>query len=69
MMYLKKLKFEIKPSEKSVVVTVPTRRIDIDIKEDLVEEVGRIYGVNNIQGKLPVVPMKMRSVDKTMRKN
>ncbi|MEI3392321.1 MAG: phenylalanine--tRNA ligase subunit beta [Clostridia bacterium] len=64
----KKLKFEIKPSEKSVVVTVPTRRIDIDIKEDLVEEVGRIYGVNNIQGKLPVVPMKMGSVDKTMRK-
>ena len=50
---LKKLKFEIKPSEKSVVVTVPTRRI---------------YGVNNIQGKLPVVPMKMGSVDKTMRK-
>ena len=64
----KKLKFEIEPSEKSVVVTVPTRRIDIDIKEDLVEEAGRIYGVNNIQGKLPVVPMKMGSVDKTMRK-
>ena len=64
----RRLKFEIKPNEKSVVVTVPTRRIDIDIKEDLVEEVGRIYGVNNIQGKLPVVPMKMGSVDKTMRK-
>ena len=64
----RRLKFEIKPNEKSVAVTVPTRRIDIDIKEDLVEEVGRIYGVNNIQGKLPVVPMKMGSVDKTMRK-
>ena len=64
----RRLKFEIKPNEKSVIVTVPTRRIDIDIKEDLVEEVGRIYGVNNIEGKLPVVPMKMGYVDKTIRK-
>ena len=64
----KRLKFEIEPHEKSVLVTVPTRRIDISIKEDLVEEVGRIYGVNNIVGKLPVVPMKMGSVNKTIRK-
>ena len=64
----RKLKFKTTPHEKSVIVTVPTRRIDISIKEDLVEEVGRIYGVNNIQGKLPVVPMKMGTVNKTMRK-
>ena len=41
---------------------------EITIKEDLVEEVGRIYGVDNIQGKLPVVPMKMGHLDKTTRK-
>lgn len=64
----RKLKFETKPKEKSLVVTVPTRRTDIAIKEDLVEEVGRIYGVNNIEGKLPVVPMKMGTVNKTIRK-
>lgn len=64
----KKLKFETKPKEKSVIVTVPTRRIDISIKEDLVEEIGRIYGVDNIQGKLPVVPMKQGSVNKTIRR-
>ena len=64
----RKLKFKTNPKEKSVMVTVPTRRIDISIKEDLVEEVGRIYGVNNIPGKLPVVPMKMGTVNKTMRK-
>ena len=63
-----KLKFKTIAKEKSVIVTVPTRRIDLSIKEDLVEEVGRIYGVNNIQGKLPVVPMKMGTVNKTMRK-
>ena len=41
--------------------------MDISIKEDLIEEVGRIYGVDNIVGKLPVVPMKIGSVDKTER--
>lgn len=64
----RRLKFATIANEKSVTVIVPTRRIDIEIKEDLIEEVGRIYGVNNIQGKLPVVPMKMGYVDKTMRK-
>ena len=64
----RRLKFETIANEKSVTVIVPTRRIDIEIKEDLIEDVGRIYGVNNIQGKLPVVPMKMGYVDKTMRK-
>jgi len=63
-----KLKFKVEPKETNVKVIVPTRRIDISIKEDLVEEVGRIYGVDNIQGKLPVVPMKMGSVDKTVRR-
>ncbi len=64
----KKLSFEAQDKGISAIVTVPTRRIDISIKEDLVEEVGRIYGVDNIQGKLPVVPMKMGSLDKTTRK-
>ena len=63
-----KLKFKVEPKENTAIVIVPTRRIDISIKEDLVEEVGRIYGVDNIQGKLPVVPMKMGTVDKTIRK-
>ena len=64
----KKLKFEVIPNEKSCLVIVPTRRQDIAIKEDLVEEIGRIYGVDNIKGKLPVVPMKMGYVNKTIRK-
>ena len=64
----KKLKFKTEPQDKFVTVIVPTRRIDISIKEDLVEEIGRIYGVNKIQGKLPVVPMKRGFVNKTMRK-
>lgn len=50
-----------------ITVTVPTRRRDISIKEDLIEEVGRIYGVDNIKGKLPVTPIKLGYVDKTDR--
>ena len=50
-----------------VTVKVPTRRMDISIKEDLIEEVSRIYGVDNIQGKLPIVQMRKGSYDKTLR--
>ncbi len=31
-------------------ITIPTFRIDIAIKEDIAEEVARIYGYNNIEG-------------------
>ena len=39
-------------------VVVPTRRLDVNIKEDLIEEIGRIYGYDHVVGTLPVVPMK-----------
>ena len=64
----KRLKFDVKPEENKVNVIVPTRRVDISIKEDLVEEIGRIYGVDNIPGKLPIGAMKMGHNDKTIRR-
>ncbi len=63
----RKLGFTYDVKGERVYVTVPTRRLDISIKEDLIEEVGRIYGLDNIQGKLPTVPMKQGSLDKTDR--
>ena len=48
-------------------MSVPRRRGDISIKEDLIEEVGRIYGVDNIVGRLPEMPMKAGSFDKVTR--
>ncbi len=63
----RRLDFKYTENGDLITVTVPTRRLDISIKEDLIEEVGRIYGVDNIKGKLPVVPMKIGSVDKTQR--
>ena len=50
-----------------IIVSVPKRRGDISIQEDLIEEVGRIYGVDNIIGRLPKMPMKSGSFDKVTR--
>ena len=63
----RKLGFTYKVNGETIKVTVPTRRLDISIKEDLIEEVSRIYGVDNIEGKLPIVPMRKGSYDKTQR--
>ena len=63
----RRLGFDAKINGNKITVSVPRRRIDISIKEDLIEEVGRIYGVNNIQGKLPNILPKMGSYDKVGR--
>ncbi len=53
--------------ENGLVVTVPSRRRDIKIAEDLIEEVGRIYGMDKIIGKLPSLPTIRGTYDKTKR--
>lgn len=63
----KRLKFSGYAEDGDIKVSVPRRRLDISIKEDLIEEVGRIYGVDNIKGKLPILPMKKGSFDRTTR--
>ena len=63
----RKLAFETEANGDKITVSVPKRRIDISIEEDLIEEVGRIYGVNNIEGKLPSLPLKQGSYNKTLR--
>lgn len=54
---LTSLGFEVKKVKENYAVTVPTWRAtkDITIKEDLVEEITRIYGYNNIELKKPMV--------------
>ena len=59
--------YETKGDDDLITVIVPTRRIDISIKEDLIEEVGRIYGVDQIEGKVMVMPLKKGSYDRTSR--
>lgn len=46
---LTNLGFEVQKNDKKIKVTVPSfRKYDINIAEDLVEEVARIYGYNNL---------------------
>ena len=62
-----RLKFEVTSEGENLIVSVPSRRIDIEIKEDLVEEVGRIYGVEKVKGKLPDTDSKPGYVDTYLR--
>ncbi|MDA8234417.1 MAG: phenylalanine--tRNA ligase subunit beta [Clostridia bacterium] len=53
---LKGLGFGVEDQGAQLVVKVPTRRNDITLEEDLVEEVARLYGYNNIPTTLPDGP-------------
>lgn len=59
-----RLGFKVKENHAVFHVSVPTRRLDINIKEDLIEEVGRIYGYEHVVGKLPVLETKEGSYSK-----
>ena len=63
----KALGFDVQDNKDYLSVIVPTRRLDIKIKEDLIEEVGRIYGMDKIEGKLPIFESKLGYYDKTKR--
>ena len=47
------LGFDYQNVEGSYIVTVPPRRWDINIEADLIEEVARIYGYDNLPSTLP----------------
>ncbi|MDF2789400.1 MAG: phenylalanyl-tRNA synthase subunit beta [Neobacillus sp.] len=49
-----RLQFAVSVEENLITVTAPTRRGDIKIEEDLIEEVARLYGYDNIPKTLPI---------------
>ncbi len=57
---LKRLHFKVKIQNKNLYINVPSFRsyYDITIEEDIVEEIGRIYGYDNIQPIAPKVEIK-----------
>ena len=64
---LTSLSFEVKEKGEMLEVIVPTRRLDISIPEDLIEEVGRMYGMDKIVGKFPKLEVVVGTYDKTKR--
>lgn len=62
-----RLGFIVEDNDSSLKVTVPTRRLDIKIVEDLIEEVGRIHGMDKIEGKMPILSVIKGHYDYTKR--
>lgn len=52
------LQFPYEVDGETFTVTIPNRRGDVRMREDLVEEVGRLYGYEHINGKMPVSEVK-----------
>lgn len=50
---LDRLKFDVEAANGLLIVDVPTRRQDIKIEEDIVEEIARMYGYDEIPKTLP----------------
>ena len=55
----KRLGFDFKQEGDVFVVTPPSYRFDIEIEEDLIEEVARMYGFENIPDAPPLAKLKM----------
>lgn len=50
---LERLGMAIEERHSELIASVPTFRNDISIEEDLIEEIARLYGYNNIQKSIP----------------
>jgi len=50
---LERLKFDVEAANGLLIIDAPTRRQDIKIEEDIVEEVARLYGYDEIPMTLP----------------
>ena len=60
----KRLGFEYEVSGEEFVVNPPIEREDLEVKADIVEEVGRMYGYDNIEAVLPEKPEKAPKINK-----
>ena len=64
---LESLGFGVQLNDDLFTVIVPSRRLDVNIKEDVIEEIGRIYGMDKIKGKLPIFDGKLGKFNKVNR--
>ncbi len=59
---LERLNMQVQPVEGGWQVTAPSARFDIAIEADLIEEIGRIYGYNNIPASLRSAPVSIEAL-------
>ncbi|SDV50173.1 phenylalanine--tRNA ligase subunit beta [Chitinasiproducens palmae] len=64
---LTRLNLPFDRQEDRFVVRPPSYRFDLEIEEDLIEEVARIYGYDRIPVRPPVAPSSMRGLPETQR--
>jgi phenylalanyl-tRNA synthetase beta chain len=57
---LQRLGLEVIVKDDRWEVVAPLYRFDMNIEEDLIEEIARVYGYNNIPNQAPVASLKMR---------
>jgi phenylalanyl-tRNA synthetase beta chain len=54
-------------TDEAIIVTPPSYRFDIEIEEDLIEEIARIYGFDNIPALPPVARAAMHAKRESTR--
>ena len=57
---LRRLGFALEAGDGTLVVTPPPHRFDLSIEEDLIEEVARLVGFNNLPTSAPLAPIAAR---------
>jgi phenylalanyl-tRNA synthetase beta chain len=58
---LERLGMQVDSTDTTYTVEAPSYRFDIAIEEDLIEEVARIYGYNNIENKAPLAHLNINA--------
>ena len=59
---LQRLAMTVKPHKQGWAVTPPAFRFDIAIEEDLIEEIGRVYGYNRLSLKRPQAELAIQAM-------
>ena len=71
--FLLRLKLEVKRDGEDLIVSVPPYRHDLELEVDIIEEVARMYGYNNIPETLPAItsvlqlPTPLQKMEKKLK--
>lgn len=64
MSILKRMGISVENKNDHLLLAIPSHRLDLVIPEDIVEEIGRIYGYEKIQSRLPVQTTREHYINK-----